>query len=221
MEKKRLKVPDHKLFDDAYRLSYKIAAEKIAGLADIEEQCRLSGAQYQMAESGLTITIQYLNRAYLINLPDVTISVADGAEEIPIRDKLLILHYFLTAKGIPLAGRLITFRELPEGVVYYPIFLQRTVKPILDNFANNPGLLLEAAQQMGGQAADYGDAAVTINAFSCVPITIILWRGDQELAPQGSVLVDANIADYLPTEDIIVLSESIAWRLVRNLAKNK
>lgn len=219
MEEKRLKVPDHQLYDDAYRLSYRIAAEKIAGLADIEEQCRRSGAQYQPAES--TITISYLNRACLITLPDVRVALADSPEEIPIRDKLLILHYFLTAKGTPLASRLITFRELPEGAVYYPTFLQRTVKPILDNFAKNPALLVEAAQPLGGRPADYGDAAVTINAFSRVPVTIVLWRGDEELPPQGSVLVDAGISDYLPTEDITVLCETIAWRLVRYPAGKK
>ena len=215
MDKKRLKAPDHKLFDDAYELSYKIAAEKIVGLTDIEEQCRRSGAKYQVTDSTKSILISYLNCDYRITLPEVTVSLTDSPQEIPIREKLLILHYFLTAKGTPLADRLITFRELPEGVVYNPTFLQRTVKPIMDNFTEEPDLLFEAARSMGGQPADYGDVAVTINAFSHVPITIILWQGDDELAPQINVVFDATISDYLYTEDIVVLCETITWKMIR------
>jgi len=78
---------------------------------------------------------------------------------------------------------------------------------------------VDAGEKLGGHKADYGDTAVTINAFSRVPITIILWRGDDELAPQGSMLFDATISDYLPTEDITVLCETITWRLIRDLRK--
>jgi hypothetical protein len=84
-------------------------------------------------------------------------------------------------------------------------------------FGKEPDLLLNAAGQLGGQKADYGDTAVTINAFSRVPIMMVLWRGDEEFAPQGSVLFDATVSDYLPTEDITVLCETIAWRLIRFL----
>ena len=78
-------------------------------------------------------------------------------------------------------------------------------------------ILVDAAEKLGGHKADYGDTAVTINAFSHVPITIILWLGDDELAPQGNIVFDANISDYLPTEDITVLCETITWRLINYL----
>jgi hypothetical protein len=71
------------------------------------------------------------------------------------------------------------------------------------------------SQRLGGYKADYGDTAITINAFSRVPITIVVWQGDDEFPSRGNVLFDANITDYLPTEDITVLSEIIAWRLIR------
>jgi len=61
---------------------------------------------------------------------------------------------------------------------------------------------------------DCGDVAVTINAFRRVPVTIVLWRGDDEFAPEGSILFDVTISDYLFGEDIVVLCETISWRLV-------
>ncbi len=215
MRGRRPSLPDHRLYDDAYRLAYNIAVEKLAGIKDIEEQCHKSGTQYQVIDSQKAILVQYLNRPYLITIPDVKVSSVDSTEEVPIRDRILILHYFITAKGTSLANRAITFRELPEGSVYYPTFSKRTIKPLLDHFAKESSLLASTAEKVGGYKVDYGDTAVTINAFSRVPITIVLWQGDDELAPQGSVLFDATIPDYLPTEDITVLCETITWKLIR------
>ncbi|MFH1382507.1 MAG: DUF3786 domain-containing protein [Chloroflexota bacterium] len=215
MQDKHLAVPGYKDYEYAYGQSYQVAREQFARI-DIEQQCRNSDAQYQSAGTK-EITIRYLNQAYRITLPDIVVSLVNGAATIPIRDKLLILHYFITAKGTPPTNKLITFKELPEGTVYFPTFAKRTIKPLLDNFSQEPSQLVSAGEKLGGHQANYGDAAVTFTPFSRVPITFILWRGDDEFAPQASVGFDANIRDYLPTEDIIVLCETIVWRLVRSL----
>ncbi len=215
MGSKHLTLPDHRLYDDAYRLAFNIAVEKLAGIKDIGEQCHRSGTQYQVTNSQKAILVQYLSRPYLITLPDVKVSLVDSTEEVPMRDRILILHYFITAKGTLLANRAITFRELPEGSVYYPTFSKRTIKPLVDRFSKEPHLLVDVSEKLGGHKVDYGDTAITVNAFSRVPITMVLWRGDEEFAPQGSVLFDASIPDYLPTEDITVLCETIAWKLIR------
>ncbi|HEX76216.1 MAG TPA: DUF3786 domain-containing protein, partial [Dehalococcoidia bacterium] len=73
------------------------------------------------------------------------------------------------------------------------------------------------AAKLGGRESDYGDVSVTINAFDHVPITLVLWRGDEELAPNGNILFDASISDYLPTEDVTVLTETLVWKLVRDI----
>ena len=210
--KPHLPSPAPRNYGDAYEL----ACKRLAGIDDIAAQCRQSGSQYRVKDSRTEITIQYLNCSYLITLPDITVSQVDSAEEVPVRDKLLILHYFISAKGTPAASRLITFRELPEGSVYFPTFSQRTIKPLLNRFGKEPQLLLDAGVKLGGSQNDMGDTGLTIKAFIRVPITIILWRGDDELSPQGSILFDATIADYLPTEDITVLCEVITWKLIRS-----
>ena len=208
-------LPERKSYEHAYELAYKLASEQLAKIDDIEQQCRKSGAHYQVIDSKRVITVEYLNQPYLITLPDIEISLKGSAERVPMRDKALILHYFISAKGTLSANKLITFRELPEGSVYFPTFAQRTSQPLLNHFGNAPHILVDTAEKLGGHEADYGDAAVTINAFIRVPITIILWRGDNELAPQGNMVFDATISDYLATEDITVLCEIITWRLIR------
>ncbi len=204
-----------KAYEYGHGLAYQLARGQLSRIEDIEQQCRNSGAQYVPARN--VITIEYLNRQYQIALPDAEISLADSGEEVPIRDRILILHYFARAKGTPLSGKLITYKELTEGINYFPTFRKRAIKPIVDHFGKEPGKLLDIAGILGGRKADYGDMAVTVNAFSRVPITFVLWKGDEDFAPEGNIMFDSTISDYLPTEDITVLSETIAWRLVKLL----
>ncbi len=213
-------LPDQRNYQDAYQLAYKLAGERLARIDDIEGQCRQVGAQYRVIDSKKLITVNYLNRPYLITLPGAEVSLADSQDKVPIRDKVLILHYLTSLKGTPLTDKLITYKELPGGNTYFPTFSERTIKPIMKNFSRDPRLLVEAAGNLGGHQTDYGDLAVTINAFSRVPITIVLWRGDDEFAPEGNIIFDATIADYLPTEDIAVLCETITWKLIGYLKES-
>lgn len=203
----------HNMQEQAYELAYKLASEQLVSM-DIEEICGKTGAQRMDSNK---IIIKYLNQPYLITLPDVEISLRDSEEEAPLKDKILILHYLTLAKGTPATNRLITFKQLPGGASYFPAFSQRAIKPLLNHFGKEPELLTDAAAKLGGYKANYGDVAITINAFPRVPITFALWRGDDEFPPRGGIMFDASISAYLSTEDITVLCETIIWRLVKSL----
>jgi len=217
MESRYLSLPKQQNYEYAHKLAYKLACKQLTKIGDIDQLCLRSGAQYQVIDSQKIILLKYLNQTYQITFPDIDISLIDSQQEVPIRDKILILHYLTSAKGSPISNKVIAYRELPEGANYFPIFYKRAIKPLLDYFSKEPRLLIEAAKKLGGYKADYGDVAVTINAFSRVPITLILWRGDDEFAPEGSILFDSTISDYLSTGDINVLCETTAWKLVKSL----
>jgi hypothetical protein len=215
MEGKHLSLPKQQNYQYGYGLAYKLACEQLTKIGDIDQLCLRSGARYQIIDSQKLIILRYLDRSYQITFPNIDISLIDSKQEVPIRDKILMLHYLTSAKGIPISNKLIAYKELPEGVSYFPTFTKRAIKPLLDHFGKEPHLLLDVAHKLGGNKAEYGDVAVTINAFSYVPITLVLWRGDEEFAPEGSILFDSTISDYLSTEDINVLCETIVWGLVK------
>jgi len=202
-------------WERGFELSYKLACEKLAKVSDVREQCRKSSARYIGPNE---IVIDYLNQPYHIMLPDCRILLEDGGTEASSRDKILILHYFTGAKGTPAVGKSIAYKQLPGGVSYFPAFSQRAIGPLVRNFGRSPELLRKAAAKLGAHDADYGDVSVTINAFDRVSMTFVLWKGDEELAPNGNILFDANISDYLSTEDVTVLSETIIWKLVRGIS---
>jgi hypothetical protein len=200
--------------EQGFELSYKLTCEQLSKISDMEQQCHKSGARCVEPNK---IIIDYLNQPYHITLPDVEVSLEDSKKEVSLKDKILILHYFTLAKGTPPTGILINYKQLPGGVSYFSAFSQRAINPFVKNFGQKPKLLIDLSAKLGGHKADQGDVSVTIDAFNHVPITFALWRGDEEFSPSGGILFDANISDYLSTEDITVLCETIVWKLVKSI----
>ncbi len=201
-------------WERGFDLSHRLACERLAKISDVQEQCRKSGARYVGPNE---IVVDYLNQPYHVMIPEGKILLEGSNRETSLRDRILILHYFTGAKGTPATGKSIAFKQLSGGASYFPTFSQRSIAPLVKNFGKNPGLLIRTAAKLGGREADYGDVSVTINAFPHVPITLVLWRGDDELAPNGNILFDANISDYVVTEDVTVLCETIIWKLVKSI----
>jgi hypothetical protein len=217
MKNSSLSLPKYKNYEYGYSLAFKLAGEQLAATGDLEQQCRKSGAEYKRAGSKEIITVEFLNQKYQVTFPEVEVSLAASDTEVPISDKILILHYLTLASGTPLSNKLIAFQELPEGASYLRTFSKRSIEPLVKYFGGEPGWLIELGRRLGGQKLDYGDAAVKINGFRKVPVTLVLWRGDEEFPPRGNILFDATIAEYLSTYDITVLCDAIVWRLVRVL----
>jgi hypothetical protein len=199
--------------EQGFELSYRLACQELSKISDMEEQCYKSGTRCIGSNK---IIVDYLNQSYQISVPDAEISLEGSKTEVPLKDKILILHYFTLAKGTPPTDILINYKQLPGGVSYFPAFTQRVINPLVKHFGQKPELLIDISAKLGGHKADQADASTTIDAFTHVPITFALWRGDEEFSPSGGILFDANISDYLSTEDVTILCETIVWKLVKS-----
>lgn len=205
------------LYENITKVSFGLAIEsalKILETMETDDLCKKTGAKFI---NDNRISLKYLNQSYIINIRNGQIYLENKDEEIPLKDKILILHYLTQAKGTPFTNKLITYAQIQGGRFYYPVFQKRTIEPILKHFGVQPSLLSEAAIPLGGIKAKFGDNSVMINPFPFIWVFIILWHGDEEIPPNGNILFDKNITDYLSAEDIAVLSETIIWRLINNL----
>ncbi len=200
----------HNTSEEGFELAYELACKKLTGM-NPEELCKRSGAR---PVDQNRIMIHYLNRPYLVDLPNAEISLKDEEEKVPIKDRILILHYLTQATGAPFTNKLITYAQLQGGRFYCPVFQKRTLEPILKCFGDKSELLLDVAQRLGGHRSSYGDLSVSIDVFPFVRIVIILWRGDDQVPSGGNILFDKNIRDYLSSEDVAVLSETLIWKLI-------
>ena len=173
-----------------------------------------TGAQHFVEEAHEGLIVPYFGQARRITWPEVSVSPGDGAGEISLPEQVLILHYLLNASGDPLTGRTIDFRQVPEGGFYWSAFVSRAKTPLLSTFGQDLPLYARVAATLGGEPLSLGDAAARFMAFPRVPVTHVLWGGDEEFPPEATILFDETIPGYLPTEDIAALAGASVYRLM-------
>lgn len=195
----------------SFELALRLATEKLSSMK-VEDICQKSGAS-QIDDDH--ILIHYLSQPYQVVLSTGEISMKDKKGEVPIKDQILILHYLTQADGTPFTHKVITYGQIGGGKFYVPVFIKRNIDPLLKSFSHRPELLLDLAQKIGGNKANYGDVSVSMDPFPRVRIFFILWKGDDEVPPNGNILFDGNIPHYLTSEDVCVLTETLVWKLVR------
>jgi hypothetical protein len=198
---------------DDYYNALDIAREALRE-KDPLEICRNSGVIWNSSGEEGKIILPFLNREVEIIYPRGEVVYQQGEETPSLQEQILILHYLLQIKDISPTGKLITFREIPSGEFYYQAFLKRAQRPLLNAFGHNPERLPMVGQKLGGERANLGDVSVTFHPFPKIPITLVLWGGDEEFPPEGSILFDSTIGTFLPGEDIAFLSGNIVYKLL-------
>lgn len=163
-------------------------------------------------------TISFLGQQYLVNHPSGEIIAQDG-EPIPLENSICILHYLVNATDDEIAGSFITFRELPSGFIYEIPFTNRCIRPLLGNFGSCPQKMVEAGLRLGGTAAKLGDYAVMIPVFPKIPITFVIWEGDEEFPVNANILFDRTASKHLATEDFALLP-SLVISAMKKLKEN-
>lgn len=160
--------------------------------------------------------VPYINKFYYVKLISKEVITSDN-KPADILLSLLILKYLTSAKPIPLNNKLISFRELHGGDIYYGVFERSVLKPIIKNFAILPEKLVKTAILFGGRKLNYGDASVEIQVFPRLPVTIIVWKGDEEIPNSANVVFDETAKYHLSGEEICVLSIIVVSKLVKAL----
>lgn len=163
------------------------------------------------------IKVKLLDKWYVVDLDKKTVAEQGTLISVSTAFIILILHY-LSKPMTELSGKLVTFRDIPHGGrVYYPAFKNRAIKIITDRFGPNPDDLLTAGKRLGGYSADLGDISVVMEFFPNVPVTVVAWKGEEEIPDNSSMFFDSSISEQLPVEDISVIGEIVARKLIRSL----
>jgi len=205
-------MPTREDFETALRY----AREAFARI-DPAKQARRCGARFEnLAQEKSHIVLEFLNRTYEIIHPDGDVRFADESESSPpLWEQIINLHYLDHAEGKPITGKLIAFDGVSSGPFYRDAFERRTAGILLKVFADKPEALEVCADQIGAKPNELGDVGFTVNAFPCVPITVVFWRADEEFAARANFLFDSSVSSFLPTEDITLTSQMLAIKLVK------
>jgi len=198
-----------------YREAYRLACQKMAG-RDPQIDAETAGVPYtDLGEGRGRFQVPLLNQTYEILWPGLEMREVGSGTEPPLVVQILLLHYLLTSDGISLRGQWVSFRDLPDGRVYYPAFRAGSEERLRERFGHDVAALRAAAERLGGRPAAMADHAFVFQVLPRLPIALLLWEGDEEFPPEVRLLFDSTAANYLPTEDLAVIARYLCACLLR------
>lgn len=199
-------------------MSLKVAREEFAK-KDPKEMAEKTGGEYEAVNCGNSlISVDMLGREYAIHHPTGNIEFPDHHNVTTVQH-ILLLHYLLNASGRPLNNEPVSYKDLPGGQKYFPVFQKRVEAPVLNAYGEYPEGFENACLGLGGQTVKLGDISFRFQAFPKVPIIYIYWKGDEEFSASVQVLFDSSVSSYLPLEDIVFLSEMLSWKIAKLIGK--
>lgn len=195
---------------DNYEQALKLGLEAF----ERKDPARIAAKAGARIEDGVVI-LPHLDREIALRVTDGTFTLRTTGEESPIWLSILALHYLNNAGGIVPSGNLKHFREFKEGTFYEPAFNRRTKDILIKVFGQSSGAMIAAGEKLGGTALDTGDASVRLPYFPYLPITCIVWEGDEEFPPEASVLFDETADLYFSAEDMAVAGQMAVLELLK------
>lgn len=159
-----------------------------------------------------TFSLNYCNRIYQLNHQTGLIH-APAEQELALSDQILLYQYLVQASGFPLAGKWISYLELPNGEHHYVPFKLEAMEPLAKTFGYNLAAFKLAAQKLGGTEVKMGHAGYVIPALPRIPLAVALWEGDEEFPPSANVIFDATAKDYLTPAALYVLGINVTRKL--------
>jgi hypothetical protein len=194
-----------------YQLAFRKAVADLAS-RDLAEAARRAGARLD----GRRLRLAWLGNPVEVEAPREPDGEAGFVPaDLALAEKILILHYLLSADRQPVRGQQVSFKQLPGASFYEPTYRKRGPERIARRFGRDPEAFRRACRALGWEPVELGDASFGFEVFPMLRGTVVLHRGDEEFPPEANLLFEDRIVNLLPLEDVAVLAGLIATRLGR------
>ena len=129
--------------------------------------------------------------------------------------KLLAVLYMANAKAVSLANQWVPYRELKDGLFYTKSFSDTVEDRVCRRFGDDLEGMRAACAQLGGREVEQGDLGMVVATFPRLPLLFIIWRGDEEFAPNARILFDVSATAYFNAFELRMLCGEVVNRLIR------
>jgi len=174
--------------------------QQLIGL-DRQKTAKRAKCQYLSEPERYVVTL--LNTEYVVNLSDKQIfSVQRGSPPVPAEflEQLCLLAYLINAQDLPLANKLVKPEALPSGQFFFRGLHSLPTEKLEETFDDCPEVLHQIAEQFDAKRCEFGDASIQFHVLPRLPLTIVIWRGDEEFGARASILFDQTAATQLPLD---------------------
>ena len=187
--------------------------EKFRELSPADVTERLSAVKWD----GTAFTVKLLGRAFVIAHPVYAITATDGGPLPPLPTQTFLLRYLLEGKDTPWNGAWKTFREMPWGELYIKPYTGRVLTRAAFTFGTRLDAFRAAAEKMGAEAVNHGDAGYQFELVPGYQMQILAWAGDEEFPPNAQVLYSDNFAEGFAPEDRVVAGDILISTVKTNM----
>lgn len=202
----RPELPKQDNYEQALKIGLEIFCRKDPGRVAVKAGAELIGR---------SVVLPHLDRQVVFNIETLEFSIRESGEEAPIWLSILVLHYLNSADGRQPTGRLKHFREFKDGHFYERAFNRRTRDILIGIFGQDPRPMLTAGEKLNGKVIQMGDAGLELAYFPFMPISCIVWKGDEEFPPEASVLFDETADLFFSAEDMAVAGQMAVLELLK------
>ena len=172
-----------------------------------------------MAEMAHAVGVKYFPERKIIESiflgQTCNVSCTDGSIESDYYSALLgdehhqwlVLNNLVIATGRKPTGNLITSRDVKGSGTAAIAGLHGISSAGMEKlFGAKPESIYKVLEYIPGVKASLGDASIRIEALARVPITFVVWAGEDNIIPPAvNFLFDSTVCDYLLYKDIPVL----------------
>ncbi|MHC4158199.1 MAG: DUF3786 domain-containing protein, partial [Planctomycetota bacterium] len=93
--------------------------------------------------------------------------------------------------------------SLPGGEFFFRGPHVLPTRKLAEIFGAKPELLYEAGKRLGAKKCDFGDGSVELLVLPRIPLTFVVWAGDEEFAARGSILFDQTASEQMPLDGLL------------------
>jgi hypothetical protein len=130
-----------------------------------------------------------------------------------------LLWYLIHAKDACLSGKLVKPENLKGGQLFARGTHVLPLDKVAEKYAADKAGYLKKGIAFGGEATNYGDAALRIEPFPRLPMTLILWLEDEEFPARAELMADSSCTMHLPIDviwsiamtTVLLFSEGQGW----------
>ena len=196
------------------------------------EQYRKSSAysiserlQIPFCEEDNSFRIRFLGETYKVTHPnfDITHETEENGIYIledKVQAKILLLRFLLEGDAAMYLGKLLSYRDLPWGEVYYKQFQGRCIQRLARSYGNQTDKFSVIMQGLHGCKKEYGDAAYEFELLNGIHLCFILWEGDEEFPPSAQILFSDNFPAAFWAEDAAYIGD-IVMEYMKRYEKRK
>lgn len=197
----------------SYKKTFEISLKEFAS-KNPAEMAKNSGALFDPGSSVINLTS--LGQSLDVKYPEGTVRFS-GMDRGPLFSwRLIILNHLWRADGSPVTNRLISYRELENGNVFYPAFARESINPLVEKLSPGPAdRIKKACLKFDACLEDKADVCAVFNFLPRFPVTVKIWLKDEEMSGSANILFDAGANRYVHTEDIAVVGNLVSYFLIR------